>query len=209
VPDSGVAAVAMNLTATETAADGYVTAFPCPQGAPNASNLNYRAGQSVPNQVVVPVVDGRVCFTSYATAHLIADVLGWFGGVAGTNGTRFQASSPARALDTRTGLRTDGGAGPVPANVTVPLVLTGRAGVPATGATAVTMNVTVTGPAADGYLTVFPCGEAPPGASNLNFVAGQTVPNLVTVPLGVGGQVCLSSFAPADVIADVAGWYGP
>ncbi len=207
VPAEGVAAVALNVTATETAGAGYVRAFPCAQGPPNASNLNYRAGQTVPNHVVVPVSDGKVCFTSYDRAHLIVDVLGWFGGTAGVDGARLQAATPARVLDTRTGLRTDGGAGPLGALVSAPLRIAGRAGVPSAGVVAVTLNVTVTGPPADGYLTVFPCGQPVPSASNLNYVAGQTVPNLVTVPLGAGGEVCFASYAPADVIADVAGWY--
>jgi hypothetical protein len=51
------------------------------------------------------------------------------------------------------------------------------------------LNVTVTEPTADGYLSVFPSPPPPPLASNLNFVAGQTVPNLVVVPLGANGRI--------------------
>ena len=76
------------------------------------------------------------------------------------------------------------------------------------------MNVTATGPGAPGWLTVWPEGGAPT-ASNLNFVAGQTVPNLVTVKLGPGGTVQLgnttpgSGGGPVNVIFDVVGWIGP
>jgi hypothetical protein len=45
------------------------------------------------------------------------------------------------------------------------------------------MNVTVTGSQADGYLTVWPCDQPQPNASNLNFRRGIDVPNLVTVKL--------------------------
>jgi hypothetical protein len=81
--------------------------------------------------------------------------------------------------------------------------------VPASGVSAVVMNVTVTGPSAPGsHLTVFPTGESPPVASNLNFVANQTVPNLVVVKLGAGGKVSVYNAAGnVHVIADVAGWY--
>ena len=50
------------------------------------------------------------------------------------------------------------------------------------------MNVTVTDPTWDGYVTVYPGDVADrPTASNLNFVAGQTVPNLVTVKVPASG----------------------
>ena len=83
----------------------------------------------------------------------------------------------------------------------------GQGGVPTTGVAMVAMNVTVTNPSANAYLTVFPNGEPVPNASNLNFVAGQTVPNLVLARVGQDNSVNLSINAgTADVIADVVGW---
>jgi hypothetical protein len=70
------------------------------------------------------------------------------------------------------------------------------------------MNVTVTNTTTASYLTVFPAGVAMPLASNLNWVGGQTVPNLVAVALGTGGQVVAYNAAGStDVIFDVAGYY--
>ena len=47
-----------------------------------------------------------------------------------------------------------------------------------------------------------------PTASNVNFVAGQTVPNLVVVPVGAAGGVDIYNFGgAAHVVADVLGWY--
>ena len=46
------------------------------------------------------------------------------------------------------------------------------------------MNVTVTAPTASSFLTIWPSGAPLPNASSLNFVPGQTVPNLVVAPLG-------------------------
>ena len=68
--------------------------------------------------------------------------------------------------------------------------VTGRGGVPADAA-AVVLNVTVVQARAGGYVTVFPCGESIPNASNVNYVAGQTVPNAVVAKVGVGGKVCV------------------
>jgi hypothetical protein len=74
---------------------------------------------------------------------------------------------------------------------------------------AVVMNVTVTNPTAPSYLTVWPDGAARPVASDLNYVAGLTVPNLVVVKLGASGSIDLyNAFGTSDVIADVVGWYG-
>ena len=70
------------------------------------------------------------------------------------------------------------------------------------------MNVTVTNPSDSSWLRVSPTGTPPPLASNLNFVAGQTIPNLVTVKLGAGGKVDITNFSGhTDVIADIVGYY--
>jgi hypothetical protein len=83
-----------------------------------------------------------------------------------------------------------------------------RLGVPSMGVSAVVVNVSVTNPTAPSYLTVFPAGQAMPTASNLNYVPGQTVPNLAAAKLGTGGQLSIFNAAGAtDVIADVAGWF--
>ena len=123
-------------------------------------------------------------------------------------GNVFHPVSPSRILDTRAGVGAP--AAPLGAGATMNLQVTGRGGVPAVGVSAVVMNVTVTGPTAFSYLTVFPAGEALPLAANLNFVPGQTVPNLVTAKLGANGQASIYNAAgTTHIVADVAGWYGP
>jgi hypothetical protein len=59
---------------------------------------------------------------------------------------------------------------------------------------------------AAGYVTVYPCGETLPNASNVNFTADTTVANLVVAKLGTGGRLCVYSSAVVDVIIDVAGY---
>ena len=78
VPGSGVGAVSLNVTVTEPVGPGFVTVYPCGT-RPNASNLNFVGGQTVPNAVIAPVsVDGEVCLFSNLDTHLLADVNGWF-----------------------------------------------------------------------------------------------------------------------------------
>ncbi len=52
--------------------------FPCGTAVPEASNLNYATGQTIPNAVFARLgTDGRVCIYSYAAADLIVDVNGY------------------------------------------------------------------------------------------------------------------------------------
>ncbi|HYS00801.1 MAG TPA: hypothetical protein VET82_00450, partial [Candidatus Eisenbacteria bacterium] len=74
--------------------------------------------------------------------------------------------------------------------------------------TAVVLNVTVTSPTAASFLTAWPDGAPRPLASDLNYVTGLTVPNLVVVKLGATGAIDLyNAFSSVDVIVDVVGWY--
>jgi hypothetical protein len=73
---------------------------------------------------------------------------------------------------------------------------------------AVALNVTVTQPSAPGFVTVWPSGRARPNASNLNFVTGQTIPNMVIVKLGSDGAINLMSNAGCpNIIIDIAGYF--
>ncbi len=92
---------------------------------------------------------------------------------------------------------------------TLKVQVTGKGGVPA-GATAVVANVTVTGATAQSFLTAYPDGTTRPLASNLNFTASQTVPNLVTVPLSSAGAIDLyNASGTVNALVDVDGYYGP
>jgi NAD-specific glutamate dehydrogenase len=122
----------------------------------------------------------------------------------------FNAVVPGRVFDTRSG---EGG---VPVGAVVPGVVlrvpvVGRGGVPVSGVSAVSLNVTVTRARADGFVSVVPCVDGAGGVpvtSSLNFVAGQTVPNAVIVPVGAAGDVCFyASGGATDLIADLNGWF--
>ena len=74
-------------------------------------------------------------------------------------------------------------------------------------ASAVVLNVTATEATADGFVTVWPCGDAMPTASNLNLKAGQTAPNLVVTKPGQNGLVCLATSGGTHLVADLAGYF--
>ncbi|MFG3050917.1 hypothetical protein ACGFZP_08175 [Kitasatospora sp. NPDC048239] len=206
---AGVKAVVLNVTVTDPAGAGHLTAWASGAARPESSNLNWVAGQTTPNLVVVPVgADGRVNLFNGAwdPAHVIADVFGYYSDAA--SGSTFSAVAPQRLLDTRQGVGRPGVL-PVAAQATVPVQVAGLAGVPASGVKAVVLNVTVTDPKEPGHLTAWASGAARPESSNLNWVAGQTTPNLVVVPVGADGRVNLFNGAwdSTHVIADVFGYY--
>jgi hypothetical protein len=164
----------------------------------------------VPNLVTVKVGAGGAVVlrnASSGSSDLVADVAGYYVAGTPTQPGTFVSLSPARVLDTRVGNGAPVGA--VAAGGQVSVVVAGRGGVPLSGVSAVVLNVTVTGTKAAGVVTVFPAGEALPLASNLNFVKGQTVPNLVTVKVGAGGAVVLrnASSGSSDLVADLAGYF--
>ena len=86
------------------------------------------------------------------------------------------------------------------------LAVAGRGGV-ALNASAVVLNVTVTDPVGDGFVTVYPCGSPRPNASNVNFAAGATVANSVVSGVGGGGRVCIFTMVDTHVLVDVNGYF--
>ena len=210
VPLSGVSAVVLNVTVTEPTSAGYLAVFPAGGTLPATSNLNFAVGQTVANMVVVPVdANGLVSIlnASGGTAEVVADVLGWL-----PIGASFSGLTPSRLMDSRVAhLTTDGrfgGGGALGPGNTFNLVIAGRAGMPTGDLGAVALNVTVTNPTSAGFVTIFPQGAARPLASNLNVVAGQTIANMVIVPVGHSGQVSIfNSAGNSDVIVDVLGWF--
>ena len=94
VPSAG--SVALNVTAINPSAVGFLTVWPKGQPRPNASNLNFSPGQVVPNMVVVPVgADGQISLWSSSNVDVLVDVLGWF------PTDSFTGLTPARLMDTR------------------------------------------------------------------------------------------------------------
>ena len=219
VAPSNVTAVALNVTVTADAAGGNAVVYPDGSPAPATSNLNWTGGEIVPNLVVVPVgADGKVDLTnnSASTVQFVGDLAGYFTSNSSSGGvSTYTAVGPVRAMDTRHGVGVPMGA--VPGGGTDSLQVSGTtiSGVTIpSGITAVAMNVTVTAPAAGGFVTVYPnqtAGGGPvtrPGVSNLNFSANQTIANLVIVPVGADGKVDFYNGAGAtQLIADIAGYF--
>jgi hypothetical protein len=108
--------------------------------------------------------------------------------------------SPFRVYDSRPNAR--------PANSVTNIQITGVGGVPA-DAIGVFGNLTALGPAADGFLQIFPTGSALGQFNNLNYTRGvSAVSNFVMVSLGTGGQVSVfvSGNGATNFLFDVGGY---
>jgi hypothetical protein len=202
------AAVMLNVTAVTPDRAGHITVYPCDQDEPTASNLNYAARQVVPNAVLARLdPEGRVCVFTFATTHLLVDVNAYIPADS-TLGTLV----PARLLETRAdGTTVDGqaaGAGVRPAGSVQTLQIAGRGGVPS-DAVAAMLNVTAVLPDRAGHITVYPCDQPIPTASNLNYLGGQVVANSVLARLDPQGRVCIYTHAAMHLLVDVNGFVEP
>lgn len=195
---SGTTAVALNLTETGATAAGYLTAYPAGSARPTASNLNFTAGSTVANQVVVAVNDGKVQIYngSPGAASVVADLDGYFGGGATD---QFLPLGPSRQLDTRLSAPL----GPSGSTVLIPQKDLGCQCTP----TAVIYTVTAVNATRAGYLTAYPDGTLRPLASTVNFAAHQVVPNLAIVGAGPGVRIVNGGPGTVDVVVDESGYF--
>ncbi len=203
---AGATAVVANVTVTGATAQSFLTAYPDGTTRPLASNLNFGAGQTVPNLVTVPLSSSGAIdlYNAAGTVNALVDVNGYYGPGSGQG---FTSLTPARICDTRASNTTECAGKTLSAGGTLDVQVTGQGGVPA-GATAVVANLTATGPTAQSFLTAYAEGSTRPLASNLNFTAGESVPNRVIVPLSGSGALTLYNAAgTVNAIVDVDGYF--
>jgi hypothetical protein len=205
VPPTGASTAILNVTVTHTTSSGNLTVWPKGASRPLASNLNWAAGVTIPNRVFAKIgTSGKVSFfnNSAGSTDVIVDVSGYFNdGTGSGRDAYFTPQSPNRIADTRLSAQTLG------AGQTLTLQVSGVAGVPS-DASAVILNVTATKTTAASFLTVFPSTASRPKASDLNWTAGVTIPNLTVATLGTTGAIKIFNAAgKADVVVDLLGYF--
>jgi len=208
VPASGVSAVVLKATVPNPAAPGYLEVYPSGSKPVIAtSNVNWRPGRTVSNAVTVKVGSGGTVglLVNSGSAHVVLDVVGWYGDATDHTGDYYHAATPSRILDTRQA----GSGGPVAAGADRGLMIAGHGGVPANGASAVVMTLTAVDATNPAFVQVYPTGNRPVSpTSDVNILPGQAVAGLVTSPIGSGGSVQLHvNQGSVDLVADVLGYY--
>jgi hypothetical protein len=210
MPEGATGAI-INVTSVRPSGVGHVVVYPDSSGSgatplpSTGSTVNFEPGRDVANGTFVALPpNGTVCYGTRgaANAGVIIDITGYT--LAGSGVTM---RSPQRILDTRA----NGSplASPVRARTVHTVDVAGAAQLPRS-ASAVLLNVTVTGATAPGHLRVFPAGTPLPNASTVNYAPGRDKANGTIVALSPDGKVALysdtSPASPIQVVLDVVGY---
>jgi hypothetical protein len=203
VPSSGVAAVALNVTATCPSNSTYVTVWAAGRPRPNASSLNVAAGATQAAFTVSAVGgDGKVSIANAAgSTDVIVDVVGYYP-AATTSGSRYHPGQPFRLFDSR-----KDGAGALDRGDSRTLQLSAQAGASQSQLSAAVLNVTAVGATGPGYVVVYPAGTARPKTSSLNYATHDAVANRAVTRLSNGRFTVTNAGAETHVVVDVVGWY--
>jgi hypothetical protein len=234
VPSTAAAAV-LNVVATNTTGQGFLTVFPFGSSQPSTSSLNFTRGQTASNLVTVglgtdttnseqavSIFNGPSSGTGGNT-DVVVDLEGYYAPPSSSVSGEYNALFPTRIADSRCG-RTPNGFGSDCAAEAIPsanasfnrlgagatgtIQVTGVGGIPSTGVSAVVLGVTVTNATAPSYLSTFSGGGSPGLFSNVDFAAGQTVASKVIVSPSSSGTVSFFNHAGnVDVIVDAEGYF--
>lgn len=200
--------VLLNVTVTDVASDGYLLLWQQNGPRPRVSSLNFTAHRTTAGLVAVHYSGYNASIVYYnasgSSASVIVDVEGYYDGVPSTAPGRFVGVQPARLFDSRA-------SSPVAAGGAVSVPVLGRAGLPATGISAVLVDLVAAAPPVPGYLTAWADGLPAPHTSTLNFAAHRTTSNTAVVPVGADGRIALrnGSGAALQVVVDVMGYFVP
>lgn len=198
VPEDS-SAVALTITAVDTAAAGFLTVWPADRPQPLASTIAWGgAGEVRANGTLVGLsADGEVSVFVNSPTHVVVDVSGAFVPASTATAGRFVATTPTRLLDTRTTARPSAGD-------TVRVQLPDEVDA---DATAVALTITTTDASGPGFFTAFAAGDDRPTASVLNTTTiGQTVAATAIVPVD-GNGVAVFTQRGDHIIVDFAGWF--
>jgi hypothetical protein len=205
-------AVAVNVTSTDSVSQFYVQALPTLGGSIGAfSTINVAApGQVRPNFAIVPLGQGSISIFIPTGGNIVVDAMGYFTPSGPVAAGRFVPINPRRAVDTRPQQ-----GGPVPAGWVAHRPAIGESvrvdvpagiGVPATGVSALVVNVTATEAGGAGFLQAHPTGGALAQTSTVNYVAGQNAATHAIVPLGADGTISVFSSNTSHIVVDVVGY---
>jgi hypothetical protein len=185
----------LNVTVVNHSNEGYLTVYTTGTAQPTVSNLNFSAGETISNRVIVAPGSGYVSIYNFTgNVDVVVDVNGWYNDGAA-------ATTPGYIFTPITGFRVCGSCANQVVGVTNDGVVPDRA-------PAAALNITVTGASVPGYATLWPDGQSQPLASDINWASGQTVANLAGgVALGSNGAVDTFVNTPVTLILDLEGYF--
>jgi hypothetical protein len=185
----GTTAVAAYVSATNAGGDGFLTAYECSAGRPNASTANYRRFETRGAVAITPVSpEGTFCLYTREEADVLVDLQAAFV-PAGSGGSRLTPlDTPQRLVDTRESGRRE------ILEVAVP-----------PGADVAAVSITAVLGERPGYLVAYPCSEDVPTVATVNHLSDEVISGAAFVPVGPDGTICVWSLNPVDVTVDLTG----
>jgi hypothetical protein len=201
-------AYALNMTVVPHGVLGFLTAFPCGQPQPLASNLNSDGRNKAVAGILPAGTNGAVCFFATHDTDLVLDINGYFVPDTDTTAMAFYPMAPCRLVDTRLATGSLGGPSLVATATRSFPLLSSPCNIPAT-AKAYSLNYTAVPHGPLGFLTTWPTGVAQPFVSTLNAPTGANTANAAIVPAGTNGDISVFVTHPADLVIDVNGYFAP
>ena len=181
IPVAVAEAVGLTVIVTRPSADGFAAVHPC-DDVVTTSSLNFRAGQTVANLVLVSAAR-PLCITTSVAADVVIDE------VASVGTGSLRVATPRRLFDSRDQ------ASWVGANGVVTL--------PVGAARTVLLNVTAVRPLGAGFVNVWPCAQTEPNTSALSWSEPTTVATAVVARADASGNICLRPSVGTHLLADL------
>ena len=203
LPDSGIGAVALNISTTCATSPTTVTAWPAGAGRPASPALNAPAGSGASAMAVTALGgDGAVSiYNASGTTELAVHVVGYYP-LAG--GHVFRPTKTLRLYDSKRDAR-----GRLSSGSERVIAMPSRGKVPASSMSGVLLNVRAKGAKGVGSLTVQGTDSARDSAT-LRFAPGTQATNRAVARL-VGGAFKITGHGAGSthVVVDAVGWWAP
>jgi hypothetical protein len=202
LPESGVGAVALNISASCASAGTALKAWAAGTRKPSAAALNVPAGSGASALAVTAVGPGGTVslFNRYGTTELEVHVVGYYP-VQG--GQVFRPTKTLRLYDSRRDP-----AGALAAGAVRTISMPTLAGIPAASMTGALLNVTALSARGSGSLTVQSL-DATRDSATVRYAPGAPVKNRAVARLENGTFKVTARDAVTHVVVDVVGWWAP
>lgn len=176
------------LTVDGALGDGYLTAYPCSEGQPPTSDINYVRNEANANLIFVKLDEqGKFCVSVNGSAtHIIFDE------TAEVFSSKLPVHNAVRKYDSRLGV------GKLAAGQVLRLMLAGPNQI-------VIGQITNDQAKQAGFITAFTCDAVQPTISNLNYVPGRPSSNRYVAQANANGEVCFFSSSETDLVIDQLG----
>jgi hypothetical protein len=211
IASSRMGAAVVNVAVVSPKGNGSLLVHRLGSSPGGAATLSYSTGTTVSTRAVTGLAGGALRVNVRdADTHVVVDLVGWYARTSVAGGKRFQAVSPRRVLDTRTGVGAKRAS--VGHNGMTVVQVAGKGRVLPSGASAVLLNLSATSTSMAVYRASWPKSLTWPKASDVYITKGRATANLVLLRVGQSGKakgkISLRNYAgTTNLVADVVGYY--